>query len=148
MLLRVMQLAVLIRLRVTQPGAQKSSNSWFSENILLEKFYIGLDPLTLSVTNNATGGCFMSKMFARIAITLDKITKHNQAWHAGDNSWGISIGALSMTHFIKENKGNSRMPTTLTMHKGVVRGRTARDKTNPKLVETITARLRQPVWYE
>ncbi|MCD9643349.1 hypothetical protein HAX54_030752, partial [Datura stramonium] len=57
------------------------------------KFYTGLDPLTQSVVNNMTGGCFLDKTFARITIILDKIAKHNQDWHASDNGGGVKIGA-------------------------------------------------------
>ncbi|MCE3215137.1 hypothetical protein HAX54_000977 [Datura stramonium] len=49
----------------------------FSKNILLEKFYIDLDPLTQLVENNMAGGCFMDKTYDYITITLETITKHN-----------------------------------------------------------------------
>ncbi|MCE0482138.1 hypothetical protein HAX54_040576 [Datura stramonium] len=76
----------------------------FPENNLLDKFYTGLDSLAQSVANTAANSYFMDKTFARITIILNKITKYNQARHAGDNGVGVPIGAPSINHMIKENQ--------------------------------------------
>ncbi|MCE3216529.1 hypothetical protein HAX54_006784, partial [Datura stramonium] len=81
----------------------------FIENIFLEKFYTGLDPLTLSMVNNTTGGCFMDKIYNRIATICDRIVKHNQAWHAGDQSGGLNVGTPSLTHLMKDNQERNKM---------------------------------------
>ncbi|XP_060192668.1 uncharacterized protein LOC132622140 [Lycium barbarum] len=42
---------------------QKISNHGFSRNILMEKFYRGLDQVTQSIANNAAHGSFMNKSY-------------------------------------------------------------------------------------
>ncbi|MCE3216067.1 hypothetical protein HAX54_004674, partial [Datura stramonium] len=56
-----------------------SSNYEFPENFLLEKSYMGLDPMNQSIDNSATRGCFMDKTFKRASNLMDKVTKYNQA---------------------------------------------------------------------
>ncbi|MCD9637558.1 hypothetical protein HAX54_020925, partial [Datura stramonium] len=60
-------------------------NHELPDKILLEKFYIVLDALTQFLSKTVVGGCFMDKTFNIIDIILDKITKHNHAWHGGDS---------------------------------------------------------------
>ncbi|MCD9639233.1 hypothetical protein HAX54_023636 [Datura stramonium] len=68
------------------------TNHGLVEHILLKKFYIGLDPLTQSIGDNVIAGCFIDKTFNQIVIILDRIAKHNHAWHEGDQSGGINMG--------------------------------------------------------
>ncbi|MCD7463820.1 hypothetical protein HAX54_051469, partial [Datura stramonium] len=82
-------------------------------HILLEKFYTGLDALTQSVANNTTGGSFKDKTFNHIAIILDKIAKHNHAWHGGDHSGGINVGTPSLSTLVKENQEHDQMMSTI-----------------------------------
>ncbi|MCE3051348.1 hypothetical protein HAX54_049546 [Datura stramonium] len=100
-----------IRLRGTHPG--------FPKNILLEKFYTDLDPLKQLVANDATGGCFINTIYNHIATILYKITKHNHAWHAEDQSSSVNVGASSLTHLMKENQEREHiiaaMATNLTL---------------------------------
>lgn len=57
----------------------RSLNHGFPYNILLEKFYMGLDPMNQSIEKNAVDGSFMDKTFARVTQILDKMAEHNQA---------------------------------------------------------------------
>ncbi|XP_075097922.1 uncharacterized protein LOC107803687 [Nicotiana tabacum] len=81
-----------------------SPNHDFLDKILLEKFYMGLDPLNQSIEKNATDGSFMDKTFTRITQILDKMAEHNQAWHSEDTTGGIAYGTPSLTNMIKENQ--------------------------------------------
>ncbi|MCE0481004.1 hypothetical protein HAX54_038325, partial [Datura stramonium] len=92
----------------------KDPSHGFPQNILLEKFYTGLDPFTRSMANNVARGCFMDKTYNRIATILDRIIKHNQAWHASDQSGGIHVGSPSMTHLMKENQEHDQLMTAMT----------------------------------
>ncbi|MCD9644934.1 hypothetical protein HAX54_033468, partial [Datura stramonium] len=75
----------------------RDSTHGFPENILLEKFYTGLDPLTQSVANNVIGGCFIDKTGNRITTILDKIDRNNHAWHAGDSGVAKGQGLMLKT---------------------------------------------------
>nr|XP_009589272.1 uncharacterized protein LOC104086659 [Nicotiana tomentosiformis] len=68
----------------------RSPNHGFPYNILLEKFYMGLDPLNQSIVKNAADASFMDKIFARVTQILDKMAKHNQAWHSEDTTGEIA----------------------------------------------------------
>ncbi|XP_070017317.1 uncharacterized protein [Nicotiana sylvestris] len=65
---------------------------------------MGLDPMNQSTTKNAANGSFMEKSFARVTQILDKMAKHNQAWHSEDATDGIAYGSPSLTTMIKENQ--------------------------------------------
>nr|XP_016483090.1 PREDICTED: uncharacterized protein LOC107803814 [Nicotiana tabacum] len=82
----------------------RSSNHGFSNTILLEKFYMGLDPLNQSIAKNVADGSFMDKTFTRVTQILDKMAKHNQAWHLEDTKGGIAYGTPFLTNMIKENQ--------------------------------------------
>ncbi|XP_070022647.1 uncharacterized protein [Nicotiana sylvestris] len=80
----------------------RSPNHGFPDSILLEKFYMVLDPMNHSIAKNAADGYFMGKSFARVTQILDKMAKHNQAWHSEDTTGGIAYGSPSLTTIIKE----------------------------------------------
>ncbi|XP_070014947.1 uncharacterized protein [Nicotiana sylvestris] len=82
----------------------RSPNHGFPDSMLLEKFYMGLDPMNQAIAKNATDGSFMDKSFARVTQILDKMAKHNQAWHSEDTTRGISYGSASLSNLIKENQ--------------------------------------------
>ncbi|MCD7453778.1 hypothetical protein HAX54_022114, partial [Datura stramonium] len=50
----------------------------------------------------------MDKIYNCIAI-LDRITKHNQAWHNGDQRGGVNFSGLLLTHLMKENQEREQM---------------------------------------
>nr|XP_009615901.1 uncharacterized protein LOC104108540 [Nicotiana tomentosiformis] len=81
-----------------------SPNHDFLDKILLEKFYMCLDPLNQSIEKNAMDGSFMDKTFTRITQILDKMAEHNQAWHSEDTTGRIAYGTPSLTNMIKENQ--------------------------------------------
>ncbi|XP_019246263.1 PREDICTED: uncharacterized protein LOC109225910 [Nicotiana attenuata] len=82
----------------------RSPNHGFPDSILLEKFYMGLDPMNQAIAKNAADGSFMDKSFARVTQILDNMAKHNQAWHSEDTSGGVAYGSPSLTNLIKENQ--------------------------------------------
>ncbi|XP_075083842.1 uncharacterized protein LOC107819742 [Nicotiana tabacum] len=82
----------------------RSPNHGFPDKILLEKFYMGLDPLNQSIANNTADGSFMDKTFTRITQILDRMAEHNQAWYSEDTTGGIAYGTPSLTNMIKENQ--------------------------------------------
>ncbi|MCD7449343.1 hypothetical protein HAX54_051532, partial [Datura stramonium] len=55
----------------------------------------------------------MEKTFNRIAVILDKIEKHNHAWHGGDQSRGINVGTPSLSNLMKENQECDQMMATM-----------------------------------
>ncbi|XP_070026255.1 uncharacterized protein [Nicotiana sylvestris] len=57
-----------------------------------------------SIAKNAADGSFMDKSFARVTQILDKMAKHNQAWHFEDTTGGITYGSPSLSNTIKENQ--------------------------------------------
>ncbi|XP_070004367.1 uncharacterized protein [Nicotiana sylvestris] len=65
---------------------------------------MGLDVMNQSIAKNVADGSFMDKTFARITKILDKMAKHNQAWHLEDTTGGIAYGSPSLTNMIKENQ--------------------------------------------
>ncbi|XP_059306369.1 uncharacterized protein LOC132057782 [Lycium ferocissimum] len=81
---------------------KKISNHDFPENILMKKFYRGLDPVTQSVANNAANGCFMNKSYRRVTNMLDRLTTHNQAWHS-KNADFVPYGSPMIQHMVKDN---------------------------------------------
>ncbi|XP_070002800.1 uncharacterized protein [Nicotiana sylvestris] len=82
----------------------RSPSHGFLDYILLEKFYMGLDPMNQSTAKNASDGSFMDKSITRVTQILDKMAKHNQAWHSKDTTGGIAYGSSSLTTMIKENQ--------------------------------------------
>ncbi|MCD7468995.1 hypothetical protein HAX54_007569, partial [Datura stramonium] len=68
-----------------------------------------LDPLTQSVANNATQQCFIDKTFNRISIILDGIAKQNHAWNGGDQSEGINVDNLLLSHLMNENQDHDQI---------------------------------------
>ncbi|XP_070047270.1 uncharacterized protein [Nicotiana tomentosiformis] len=87
-----------------QAISSEVTESWFSGHNLLEKFYMGLDPLNQSIEKNAEDGYFIDKTFARITQILDKMAEDNQAWHLEDTTGEIAYGTPSLTNMIKENQ--------------------------------------------
>ncbi|XP_070006211.1 uncharacterized protein [Nicotiana sylvestris] len=51
----------------------RSPNHSFPDSMLLEKFYMGLDPMNQAITKNAADRSFMEKSFARVTQILDKM---------------------------------------------------------------------------
>ncbi|MCE3052299.1 hypothetical protein HAX54_052155, partial [Datura stramonium] len=51
------------------------------------------------------------KAFNRIAIILDRIAKHNHAWHGGDQSGGLDVVTPSLSHLI--DLGHNYVPKCL-----------------------------------
>ncbi|XP_009588554.1 uncharacterized protein [Nicotiana tomentosiformis] len=70
---------------------------------------MGLDPLNQSIAKNAADGSFMDKTFSRVTQILDKIAKHNHAWHSEDTAGGIEYGTPSLTNMIKENQESDQV---------------------------------------
>ncbi|XP_019223711.1 PREDICTED: uncharacterized protein LOC109205454 [Nicotiana attenuata] len=98
----------------------RSPNHGFSDSILLEKFYMGLDAMNQSIAKNAADGSFMDKTFARITQILDKMAKHNQAWHSEDTTGGIAYGTPSLTNMIKENQERDQVIAGLATNVNVL----------------------------
>jgi len=92
----------------------RSPNHGFSDNILLEKFYMGLNPMNQSISKIAADGSFVDKTFARVTQILDKMAEHNQAWHSKDTTGGIAYGTPSLTNMIKENQERYEVIAELT----------------------------------
>ncbi|XP_059315430.1 uncharacterized protein LOC132066051 [Lycium ferocissimum] len=80
----------------------QSPTHGFSDAILTEKFYKGLDTMNQIAVNSAAGGCFMDKSFIVITRLLDKLTTHNQAWHSSDSEF-LSYSSPSAAAVAKEN---------------------------------------------
>ncbi|XP_019246405.1 PREDICTED: uncharacterized protein LOC109226056 [Nicotiana attenuata] len=87
----------------------RSPNHGFLDSILLEKFYMGLDPMNQSISKNAADGSFMDKTFTWVTQILDKMAQHNQAWHSEDTIGGIAYGSPSLTNLIKENQERDQL---------------------------------------
>ncbi|XP_070025043.1 uncharacterized protein [Nicotiana sylvestris] len=98
----------------------RSPNHGFPDSILLEKFYIGLDPMNQSIAKNAADGSFMDKTFVRVTQILDKMAQPNQAWHLEDTIGGIAYGSPSLTNMIKENKERDQLIAGLATNVNVL----------------------------
>ncbi|XP_009625237.2 uncharacterized protein [Nicotiana tomentosiformis] len=98
----------------------RSPNDGFPDNIQLEKFYMGLDPMNQSISKNATDGSFMDKTFARVTQILDKMAEHNQAWHSKDTTGGITYGTPSLKNMIKENQERDQIIVGLATNLNVL----------------------------
>ncbi|XP_019260355.1 PREDICTED: uncharacterized protein LOC109238374 [Nicotiana attenuata] len=98
----------------------RSPNHGFPDSILLEKFYMGLDPMNQAIAKNAADGSFMDKSFARVTQILDKMAKHNQAWHSEDTSGGVAYGSPSLTNLIKENQERDQIIAGLATNVNVL----------------------------
>ncbi|XP_019267414.1 PREDICTED: uncharacterized protein LOC109244731 [Nicotiana attenuata] len=98
----------------------RSPNHSFSDSILLENFYMGLHPMNQSIAKNAADGSFMDKSFARVTQILDKMAKHNQAWHSEDTIGGIAYGSPSLTNLIKENQERDQVIAGLATNVNVL----------------------------
>ncbi|XP_019266812.1 PREDICTED: uncharacterized protein LOC109244209 [Nicotiana attenuata] len=69
---------------------------------------------------NAADGSFMDKSFARVMQILDKMAKHDQAWHSEDTSGGVAYGSPSLTNLIKENQERDQIITGLATNVNVL----------------------------
>uniref|UniRef100_A0A1S4AWE0 Retrotransposon gag domain-containing protein n=1 Tax=Nicotiana tabacum TaxID=4097 RepID=A0A1S4AWE0_TOBAC len=98
----------------------RSPNHGFPNSMLLEKFYMGLDPMNQAIAKNAADGSFMDKSFARVTQILDKMAKHNQAWHSEDTTGGISYGSPSLSNLIKENQERDQVIVGLATNVNVL----------------------------
>ncbi|XP_009629830.1 uncharacterized protein [Nicotiana tomentosiformis] len=87
------------------------TESWSSGQHLVGEVLHGLGSFDQSIAKNAADGSFMDKIFARVTQILDKIAKHNQAWHSEDTTGGIAYGTPSLTNMIKENQERDQMFT-------------------------------------
>ncbi|XP_070006755.1 uncharacterized protein [Nicotiana sylvestris] len=81
---------------------------------------MGLDPMNQSIAKNAADGSFMDKPFARVTQILDKMAKHNQAWHSEDTTGGIAYGSPSLTTMIKENQERDQVIASLATNVNVL----------------------------
>nr|XP_016506364.1 PREDICTED: uncharacterized protein LOC107824140 [Nicotiana tabacum] len=98
----------------------RSPNYGFPDSMLLEKFYMGLDPMNQAIAKNAADGSFMDKSFARVTQILDKMAKHNQAWHSEDTTGGIKYGSPSLSNIIKENQEGDQVIAGLATNVNVL----------------------------
>nr|XP_009795132.1 PREDICTED: uncharacterized protein LOC104241874 [Nicotiana sylvestris] len=98
----------------------RSLNHGFPDSMLLEIFYMGLDPMNQAIAKNAADGSFMDKSFARVTQILDKMAKHNQAWHSEDTTGGISYGSPSLSNLIKENQERDQVIVGLATNVNVL----------------------------
>ncbi|XP_019236398.1 PREDICTED: uncharacterized protein LOC109216680 [Nicotiana attenuata] len=98
----------------------RSPNHGFPDTILLEKFYMGLDPMNQSIAKNAADRSFMDKSFARVTKILDKMAKHNQAWYSEDTTGGIAYDSPSLTNLIKENQERDQIIAGLATNVNVL----------------------------
>ncbi|XP_070023293.1 uncharacterized protein [Nicotiana sylvestris] len=98
----------------------RSPNHGFPDSILLEKFYMGLDPVNQSIAKNAADGSFMDKSLARLTQILYKMAKHNQAWHSEDTTCGITYGSPSLSNIIKENQERDQVIVGLATNVNVL----------------------------
>ncbi|XP_019241897.1 PREDICTED: uncharacterized protein LOC109221924, partial [Nicotiana attenuata] len=98
----------------------RSPNHGFPDSILLEIFYMGLDPMNQFIAKNAADGSFMDKSFTRVTQILDKMAKHNQAWHSEDTVGGIAYGSPSLTNVIKENQERDQIIAGLATNVNVL----------------------------
>ncbi|XP_070035615.1 uncharacterized protein [Nicotiana tomentosiformis] len=98
----------------------RSPNHGFPDTILLEKFYMGLDPLNQSIAKNVADGSFMDKTFTRVTQILDKMAEHNQAWHSEDTTGEITYGTPALTNMIKENQERDQVITRLSTNINVL----------------------------
>ncbi|XP_019234345.1 PREDICTED: uncharacterized protein LOC109214845 [Nicotiana attenuata] len=81
---------------------------------------MGLDAMNQSIAKNAADGSFTDKTFARITQILDKMAKHNQAWHSVDTTGGIAYGTPSLTNMIKENQERDQVIAGLSTNVNVL----------------------------
>ncbi|XP_070008563.1 uncharacterized protein [Nicotiana sylvestris] len=81
---------------------------------------MGLDPVNQSIAKNAADGSFMDKSFTRVTQILDKMAKHNQAWHLEDTTGGIAYGSPSLTTMIKENQERDQVIVGLATNVNVL----------------------------
>ncbi|XP_075108961.1 uncharacterized protein LOC142180786 [Nicotiana tabacum] len=107
----------------------RSPNHGFPDSILLEKFYMGLDPMNQSIAKNAAYGSFMDKSFAKVTQILDKMAKHNQAWNSEDTTGGIAYGSPSLTTMIKENQERDQVIAGLATNVNVLTKRFIENQT-------------------
>ncbi|XP_009795439.2 uncharacterized protein [Nicotiana sylvestris] len=98
----------------------RSPNHSFPDSMLLEFFYMGLDPMNQAIAKNAADGSFMDKSFARVTQILDKMAKHNQAWYSEDTTGGISYGSPSLSNLIKENQERHQVIAGLATNANVL----------------------------
>nr|XP_009801255.1 PREDICTED: uncharacterized protein LOC104247022 [Nicotiana sylvestris] len=90
------------------------------DSILLEKFYMGQDPMNQSIAKNAADRSFMDKAFTRVTQNLDKMAQHNQAWHSEDTTGGIAYGSPSLSNLIKENQERDQVIAGLATNVNVL----------------------------
>ncbi|XP_070010742.1 uncharacterized protein [Nicotiana sylvestris] len=81
---------------------------------------MGLDPTNQSIVKNAVDGSFMDKSFVRVTQILDKMPKHNQAWHLEDTTGRSAYGSPSLTTMIKENKERDQVIAGLATNVNVL----------------------------
>nr|XP_009790384.1 PREDICTED: uncharacterized protein LOC104237851 [Nicotiana sylvestris] len=98
----------------------RSPNHGFPDSMLLENFYMGLDPMNQAIAKNVADGSFMDKSFARVTQILDKMAKHNQAWHSEDSTGGISYVFPSLSNLIKENQERDQVIVGLATNVNVL----------------------------
>nr|XP_016493278.1 PREDICTED: uncharacterized protein LOC107812647 [Nicotiana tabacum] len=98
----------------------RSPTHGFQDSILLEKFYMGQDPMNQSIAKNAADRSFMDKAFTRVTQNLDKMAQHNQAWHSEDTTGGIAYGSPSLSNLIKENQERDQVIAGLATNVNVL----------------------------
>ncbi|XP_019266419.1 PREDICTED: uncharacterized protein LOC109243865 [Nicotiana attenuata] len=98
----------------------RSPNHGFPDSMLLENFYMGLDPMNQAIAKNAADGSFMDKSFARVTQILDKMSNHNQAWHSEDTTGGITYGSPSLNNMLKKNQERDQVIAGLATNVNVL----------------------------
>ncbi|XP_070023119.1 uncharacterized protein [Nicotiana sylvestris] len=83
-----------------------------------------------AIAKNAADGSFMDKSFARVTQILDKMAKHNQAWHSEDTTGGISYGSPSLSNLIKENQERDQVIAGLATNVNVLTKMFTENQTN------------------
>ncbi|XP_070005638.1 uncharacterized protein [Nicotiana sylvestris] len=96
------------------------SQPWFSGFYLVGEILHGFGFYEPNIAKNATDGSFMDKSFARATQILDKMAKHNQAWHSKDTTGGIAYGSPSLTTIIKENQERDQLIAGLATNVNVL----------------------------
>ncbi|XP_070029067.1 uncharacterized protein [Nicotiana sylvestris] len=78
------------------------------------------DPMNQSIGKNVADGSLMDKSFSRVTQILDKMAKHNKAWHYEDTTGGITYGSPYLSNMIKENQERDQVIAGLATNVNVL----------------------------
>lgn len=87
-----------------------------------------LDTLNHFVSNNVVEGYFMDKSYSRACEIIDRVTRHNQAWHSLDNSGSTSYGNPSVTAIVKETQERDQLISKMATNIDLLTKRLAESK--------------------